>query len=121
MQPTQGRGCNGIPYQIFRDRKLEICKEYVIIRDYYGPRIDKKLRISDIDCVWVEKLTWLSGKLRMWGSGTFRRWAPFDLGREAKDRALIIRRKSGLIKEITITLDNEDPTKASELLNGLIS
>jgi hypothetical protein len=105
---------------IFQDRKFEIYRNFVIIKDYYAPGVHKRVRISDIENVWVEKLTWLSGKLRMWGSGTFRRWAPFDFEREAKDKALIIRQKSGLIKEITITLDTRDPEKAHELLFDLL-
>jgi len=59
-------------------------------------------------------------RARMWGSGTFRRWAPFDPEREAGEKALIIGRRSGLIKEITITLDTEDPDKAYELLYDLL-
>jgi len=75
---------------IFQDKKLEIYKDFVIIKDYYAPR------------------------------GTFRRWFPFHLGREAKDKALVIRRKSGLIKAIKITLDTEDPVKACGLLYNLL-
>jgi hypothetical protein len=105
---------------ILQDRKLEIYRDSVIIKDYYAPGVHRGLRISAIENVWVEKLTWLSGKLRMWGSGTFRRRAPFDLEREAKDKALIIRQKRGLIKEITITLDTQDPDRAYELLHDLL-
>ena len=105
---------------IFQDKKLEIHKDFVIVKDYYAPRLDKKLRTSDIENVWVENLTILSGKYRLWGTGAFRRWFPFHLGREAKDKALVIRRKSGLIKAIKITLDTEEPSKACRLLNNLI-
>lgn len=30
-----------------------------------------------------------TGKGRLWGSGDFRHWAPLDLKRPAKDKALI--------------------------------
>ena len=105
---------------IFQDKKLEIYEDFVIVKDYYAPRLHKKLRTSDIEDVWVENLTFLGGKYRLWGTGTFRRWFPFHLGREARDKALVIRRKSGLIKAIKITLDTEDLSKACELLNKLI-
>ncbi len=105
---------------IFHDKKLEIYKDIVIIKDYYAPRLHKRLRISDIEDVWVENLTFLGGKYRLWGTGAFRRWFPFHLGREAKDKALVIRRKSGLIKAIKITLDTEAPIKACGLLGKLI-
>jgi len=105
---------------IFQDKKLEIYKDLVIIKDCYAPGLNKKLRISDIENVWVENLTFLGGKHRLWGTGTFRRWFPFHLGREAKDKALVIRRKSGVIKAIKITLDTEDPIKACGLLSKLI-
>ena len=105
---------------IFHDKKLEIYKDFVVIKDYYAPALDKKLKISDIENVWVENLTFLGGKYRLWGTGTFRRWFPFHLGRGAQDKALVIRRKSGLIKEMKITLDSEDSVKACGLLNNLL-
>ena len=105
---------------IFQDKKLEIYRDIVIIKDYYAPRFDKKLRISDIENVWVENLTFLGGKYRLWGTGAFRRWFPFHLGRETKDKALVIRRKSGVLKAIKITLDTENPSKACELLINLL-
>ena len=43
---------------ISQDKKLEIYKDCVIIKDYYAPRLDKKLRTSDIENVWVENLTY---------------------------------------------------------------
>jgi len=46
---------------IFQDKKLEIYRDFGIIKDYYAPRLDKKLRTSDIENVWVENLTLLSG------------------------------------------------------------
>ena len=105
---------------IFQDKKLEIYGDFVIIKDYYAPRLDKKLRTSDIENVWVENLTFLGGKYRLWGTGTFRRWSPFHLERSTQDKALIIRRKSGLIKTIKVTLDTQDPVKAYGLLYNLL-
>ena len=105
---------------IFQDKKLEIYKDLIIIRDCYAPGLDKKLRISDIENVWVENLTFLGGKYRLWGTGTFRSWFPFHLGREVRDRALVIKRKSGVMKAIKVTLDTEDPSKACELLINLL-
>jgi len=97
---------------IFQDKKLEIYRDLVIIKDYYAPRLDKKLRTSDIEDVWVENLTFLGGKYRLWGTGTFHRWFPFHLERSTQDKALVIRRKSRLIKLIKVTLDTQDPVKA---------
>ena len=105
---------------IFQDKKLEIYKDLVIIKDCYAPRLDKKLRISDIENVWVENLTFVGGKYRLWGTGTFRSWFPFHFGREARDKALVIKRKSGVLKAIKVTLDKEDPSKACELLINLL-
>jgi len=62
---------------IFQDKKLEIYKDYVVVKDYYAPGLDKKLRTSDIENVWVENLTFVGGKYRLLGTGTFRTWAPF--------------------------------------------
>jgi len=105
---------------IFKDKKLEIHKDFVVIKDYYAPGLDKKLEISDIENVWVENIRFLSGKHRLWGTGTFRRWFPFHLARSTQDKALVIRRKSGLIKAIKVTLDTQDPVKAYGLLCNLL-
>ena len=104
----------------FQDKKLEIYDRYVIIKDYHAPGLDKKVPTSDIENVWVEDLTVLSGKCRLWGTGTFRRWYPFHLGRNAREKAVVIRRKSGIIKEVKVSLDTEDPSKACGLLNTLL-
>ena len=105
---------------IFQDKKLEIYKDWVIIKDYYAPRLDKKLRTSDIENVWIENLTFLGGKYRLWGTGTFRTWLPFHFGRDARNKVLVIRRKTGLIKRIKVTLDTQDPVKACGLLCNLL-
>lgn len=105
---------------IFHDEKLEIYKDCVIVKDYYAPGFDKKLRTSDIENVWVENLTFVGGKYRLWGTGTFRTWAPFHFGRATRDKALVIRRKSGLIKAIKITLETQNPAKACGLLCNLL-
>ena len=47
-------------HPLFLDKKLEIHKDFVIIKDYYAPRFDKKLGTSDIEKVWVENLSALS-------------------------------------------------------------
>ena len=105
---------------IFQDKKLEIYRDFLIIKDYYAPWFDKKLRISDIKDVWVENLTVLGGKYRLWGTGTFLRWFPFHPERSYRDKALVVRRKSGLIKKIKITLDTQAPLKACELIHNLL-
>ena len=105
---------------IFQDKKLEIYQDLVIIKDCYAPGLDQKLCISDIENVWVEKLTFLRGKYRLGGTGTFRSWFPFHFGREARDNALVRKRKSGVLKAIKVTLDKEDPSKACELLINLL-
>jgi hypothetical protein len=105
---------------IFQDKKLEIYRDFVIIKDYYAPRLDKKLSISEISEVWVENLTVLGGKYRLWGTGTFLRWFPFHLERSSRDKALVIRRKSGLIKSTKVTLDAQDPLEAFELICELL-
>lgn len=105
---------------IFQDKKLEIYRNFLIIKDYYAPKLDKKLRISDIEDVWVENLTVLGGKYRLWGTGTFLRWFPFHAERSDRDKALVVRRKSGLIKKTKITLDTQDPLKACELIHNLL-
>lgn len=66
---------------IFQDKKLEIYRDCVIIKDYYAPRLDKKLRTSDIENVLVENLTFLGGKYRLWATGTFRKMVSFSPGK----------------------------------------
>jgi hypothetical protein len=46
-------GLKRITKPIFQDKKLEIYKDYVVVKDYYAPGLDKKLRTSDIENVCV--------------------------------------------------------------------
>jgi hypothetical protein len=105
---------------LFQDRKLEIYRDFLIIRDYYAPWLDKKLRISDIKDVWVENLTVLGGKYRLWCTGWFLSWFPFHAERSDRDKAVVVKRKSGLIRKTKITLDTQDPLKACELIHNLL-
>ncbi len=105
---------------IFQDKKLEIYREFLVIKDYYAPWLDKKLKISDIRDVWVEDLTVLGGKYRLWGTGTFLSWLPFHAERSCRDKALVVKRKSGLMRKAKITLDTQDPSKACELIRNLL-
>lgn len=104
---------------LFHDKKLDIYDGYVVIKDYHAPGLDKTIPTADIESARVVGLTGLRGKWRLWGTGTFRRWYPFHQGRHAQENAVVIRRKTGLIKEVTVSLESSDLGTACRLLNDL--
>jgi hypothetical protein len=107
-------------HPIFFDKKLEIYKDTVVIKDYHVPRFHKRLSMSNIESVRVlEKLTFRTGKYRLGGSQWFGVWLPYHWKRHWRKEALIIRQKRGWIKDIVVTLDSEDPTKACQILQTL--
>ena len=107
-------------HPIFFDKKLEIYKEAVVIKDYPAPRFHKRLLISNIESVLVvERLTFRTGKYRLGGSQWFGVWLPFHLKRDWRKEALVIRQKKGLIRDIVVTVNSEDPVKACQVVHNL--
>jgi hypothetical protein len=68
----------------YRDPRIQCTDTDVRIRWYY-PWGTKKVPYAAIRSLERFTLTAMGGKLRIWGTGTFRYWANLDPGRPHKD------------------------------------
>jgi hypothetical protein len=75
---------------LYRDRWIECTADAIRIRGYYFPWGSKRIPYGSIRSVRRVTMGPLSGKGRIWGTGSLRYWASLDPGRPGKDTALIL-------------------------------
>jgi hypothetical protein len=75
---------------LYSDSLVEISPETILFRRYYFPFGAKRLKLSDIDRVVVQKPTFATGKYRLQGSGGLRTWFPMDPQRPKRNRIFVI-------------------------------
>lgn len=68
---------------LYKDARIECTDTEVRIRWYY-PWGTKRVPFASIRSVKRFELTGMSGRLRIWGTGTFNYWANLDPGRPKK-------------------------------------
>lgn len=99
---------------LYCDKLAEVDEESILVRDYYYPFGDRRVKFEDIDSVVVRKPTLFTGKYRYWGSGDFRTWFPPD-DRTSRDRIFTIKiRKKWWRIGLTVT----DSQKVLDLLKS---
>lgn len=95
---------------LYSDSLVEISPETILFRRYYFPFGAKRLKLSDIDRVVVQKPTFATGKYRLQGSAGLRTWFPMDLQRPKRHRIFVIllrnkRRRIGFTVEDEATVE----------------
>ncbi len=75
---------------LYSDNLIKITRNSIFFRHYYFPFGSKSIEISKIDHIEVLKLTLLSGKWRIHGTGDFRTWFPRDAKKPKRDQIFII-------------------------------
>ena len=60
------------------------------IRHYYFPFVSKRIAYQQLDEARRRPLTWLNGRLRIWGTAHPRAWMNIDLGRPRKREAFVL-------------------------------
>lgn len=75
---------------IYEDRTLRIDNQGVTIRHYYFPFVSKFVPYSQIESVDLGIMSWLSGRLRIWGTTDFSSWYSLDLSRQWKETAVVL-------------------------------
>jgi len=74
----------------YKDSLVEVTNQEIIFHHYYWPiGGDKHVFLTQIESVEVRQPSLLNGSWRIWGSGDFRTWFPFDLRRPKRDRIFI--------------------------------
>lgn len=74
----------------YADRWIECGPDALRIHGYYFPWGTKRIPYEEIRGIRRVKMSALTGKLRIWGTGNPRYWASLDPGRPRKHTALIL-------------------------------
>ena len=75
---------------LYEDRTVRIDDQGVTIRHYYFPFVSKFIPYSQIESVDLGVMSWLSGRLRIWGTTDFSSWYSLDLSRPWKETAVVL-------------------------------
>jgi hypothetical protein len=117
MRAAWVQGMNS--YSVYADKLVEITDGEIPLRYYYFPFGSKRVKFSEIDHVVAKEPTLLNGKWRIWGTGDFRTWFPFDASRPSRDKIFVV---SFANKRQRIGFTVEDSNRVQEILRnkGLI-
>jgi hypothetical protein len=98
---------------LYDDGLIRLDEEGLTIRRYYLPiLLSKRIPYARIRGLRQRRLGPLTGKWRLWGSGDFRHWAPFDLHRRHKTRTLELN-VGGWVRPV---FSPEDPDRVLAIL-----
>jgi len=84
----------------------------ITIRWYYFPFGGKRIEYAKIVRATERSMGWMTGKLRLWGSGDLFHWYNLDWGRPRKETAIVID-QGGPIKAV---ITPESPGHVLEIL-----
>lgn len=71
---------------LYDDGNTRLDSEGVTVRHYYFPTgASKSIPYDKIVVARSRRMGWMSGKGRLWGSASPRRWLPLDGSRSSKD------------------------------------
>lgn len=90
---------------LYEDEYIICDDDALTIHCYYFPFGDKRIPYKKIHRVYKQEMTWLSGKMRIWG-GTFNYWLNLDPQRPWKNQLIII--DEGEFTKPVITPDNSE-------------
>ncbi len=102
---------------LYRDSLVELTREKIVFCRYYFPSGKAKhLPLSEIEVIQSRPPGVFGGSWRIWGTGNFITWFPWDGGRPRRDRIFFVILR-GSVRKIGFTV--EDSGKMSEALKGL--
>jgi len=84
----------------YKDSLVELSDQEIVFHHYYFPLAsDKRVPLTEIESVETRPPSILNGSWRIWGTGDFQTWFPFDGRRPRRDRIFIahLRDRSGRI------------------------
>ena len=94
----------------YRDSKIECTPTTLRLHGYYFPFGAKDVPYSSLKGVRKVALSAMRGKLRIWGTGSFRYWLNLDVRRPAKKFDFII--DNGKVVKPIVTPDDPDAFEA---------
>jgi hypothetical protein len=110
------------PDVFYSDSLIEISAETILFKRYYFPFGAKRLKLSDIERIVVQKPSFLTGKFRLQGSAGLHTWSPMDLQRPRRRKIFFIRLRSQKLR-ISFTVENDEAVerilREKNLLQGV--
>jgi hypothetical protein len=105
----------------YKDQLVEITELDLILFNYYFPSgREKKISFSGIEKIFVYPCTFRKGTWRIWGTGNFRTWFPFDGNRMKRDKVFYMILKKRWVR-IGFTVENFDRVYRIFSEKGLIN
>jgi hypothetical protein len=98
---------------LYSDSLVEISAEMILFRRYYFPFGAKRLKLSEIEGVVVQKPTFSTGRYRLQGSAGLHTWFPMDLQRPRRSKIFFITLRD---KRQRIGFTVEDDTAVEQIL-----
>ena len=77
---------------LYSDNLIEISSDSILFKTYYYPFRSKRVFLADIERITYHKPTFWGGKWRIYGTGDFRTWSPYDRGRTKRAKILLLHR-----------------------------
>lgn len=100
---------------LYDDGKVVVDQDGVTLRRYYAPTGSAKtIPFEAIRQVEVKAMGWLSGKARLWGSGSLKTWLPLDASRFGKDRVVVL----DLGKRVNPAFTPDDPDHVAQIIRA---
>jgi hypothetical protein len=97
----------------YDDGLLRLDEGGVTLRRYYFPWAGSKhIAWSQVRGVRVRRMTWLTGKGRIWGTATLTHWLPLDLRRPGKAILLVF----DVGRRVKPCVSPDDPRQVIDLL-----
>jgi hypothetical protein len=97
---------------LYQDKLISLTENNIILYGYYFPFFkNKTILYTDIVKIEIKQPTLKTGKYRLWGSGDFRTWYPYDSQRNIRDKVFFIYLKNKKIRAGFTTLSSETVLK----------
>ena len=101
--------------ELYRDPWITCTETEVVIRGYYFPLGGSKtVPYRDIQSVSSTEIGALTGRWRLWGSSSLRRWWHLDLSRPRKETALVL----DLGRRVKAVITPADPARVKEIIDA---
>jgi hypothetical protein len=98
---------------LYDDGLVKLDRDGLTIRRYYFPLgTSKRIRYDQIRGVQMRHMGAFTGKGRLWGTGDFQHWFPWDSNRPRKDKALIL----DVGRRIRPVITPDDPDRVLAIL-----
>ncbi len=102
---------------LYEDAGLTLDEDGITVNRYYFPFANaKRIAYSDIQGIRREKMSWATGKGRIWGAGDPRYWFPLDPRRGRKSTLLVI----DVGRRVRVCITPDDPEKVISILKAKV-